>query len=132
MKIRNIFIGVALSLLLVASAFGYTYYLNSDRSKIQAQFASAVYEADQAAIFTGRGLFQGILITTDGTNDITVGVYDKATVATPLLIPTFVVLGTSKTFALSFSPGIAFSTGLSVAFSVAGAGTGSYQVFYDK
>jgi hypothetical protein len=121
-----------LSLFLVASAFGYTYYLNSDRTKIQAQFASAIYTADQAAIFTGRGLFQGILVTTDGTNNATVVVYDSVTHSGTQLTPSFVVLGASRTFALSFSPGIAFATGLSVDFSVAGGGSGSYQVFYDK
>ena len=38
---------------------------------------SAVYSADQNAIISGAGYFYGIMVVTDGTNPVTVKVYDN-------------------------------------------------------
>ncbi len=132
MKIRNIWIGLVILLFSVSSALGYTYYLASDGTKVEAQFASSIYTADQAAVYTGRGLFKGMLITTDGTNNVTVSVYDNTANSGTKIIPTFVALGSSYTTAVSYDPGVAFATGISVDVTIAGGGTASYQVLYDK
>lgn len=86
-----------------------------------------------AASITGEALFYGLIFVTDGTNNITVNVYDAGSATGTKLVPTdLVILGGARVFTLSFDPGIKVNNGIYVDVSVAGGGTCSYQVMYDK
>ena len=71
---------------------------------------------------TGSGTFHGFIIKCDGTNDVTVNVYDNTSAAGTQLIPDDSVFdGTIKLNAVSFSPGVFFDTGIYVEITCAGA-----------
>ena len=73
---------------------------------------------------TGSGLFHGFMIKCDGTNDVTVNVYDNTEGSGTKLIPTDTVFdGTIKSNAYNCAPPIIFDTGLYIKIAVAGAGT---------
>jgi hypothetical protein len=84
---------------------------------------------------TGPGAFGGIILLTDGTNNVTVNIYDNDK---PLpdgnkLIPTNTVFtGTTRIWALGYDPPTPVSLGVYVTISVAGGGTCSYQILYDQ
>jgi len=89
--------------------------------------------ASSAAAATGQAAFYGIIIKTDGTNNVTLNIYDNIAASGKKLVPTdIVVLGTARIWALSYSPAIKCLTGIYVSVSVAGGGTCTYQVLYDK
>ena len=93
---------------------------------------SAVKTAD-ALIYTvpsGRSvLFDGLIVQTDGTNDITFDIYDNTSATGTKLVPTSLkVKGTSETFALSYDPPVKGGTGLYV--DITTTGTVAYQVLY--
>lgn len=86
-----------------------------------------------AKISEGIGEFVGILIATDGTNAVTLDIYDsKVTAAGTKLIPTLTIpsSATNRMFQLQFSPGIKYSVGIYVTISVAGGGTFAYIVYH--
>lgn len=84
------------------------------------------------AVLSGKLAFGGIIIKTDGTNNVTLNVYDSVTATGTKLIPTdSIILGTSRLTAISFSPPLRCGTGIYVSVSVAGGGSCSYQVIYD-
>ena len=86
-----------------------------------------------AASVTGPGLFYGIIVLTDGTNNVTVNVYDNTAASSTKLIPTdFIVSGSNRSLAISYDPGVKFSTGIYVDISVAGGGSCSFQILYDQ
>ena len=78
-----------------------------------------------AAVVTKSGAFHGLLIKADGTNDITINVYDNASAASGTkLIPTDTVFdGTVKINSLSLAPPVHFANGLYLEITVAGGGT---------
>ena len=93
---------------------------------------SAVKTAD-ALIYTvpsGRSvLFDGIVVQTDGTNDITFDIHDNTSAAGTKIIPTSLkVKGTSETFALSYDPPVKCGTGIYVNLTT--SGTVAYVVLY--
>ncbi|MFA5240627.1 MAG: hypothetical protein WC476_13105, partial [Phycisphaerae bacterium] len=76
---RKLFLGMLLVIVCCCPAFA-----------IDSMTASGVYSADALAQ-PGPGYFYGIALTTDGTNAVTVSVYDNATTNSgKLIIPTFV------------------------------------------
>jgi hypothetical protein len=85
-----------------------------------------------ALIYTGDIQFNGIIIATDGTNAVTLDVYDGTTTAGTKVIPQLVIpsSATNRSFALSVDPGIHMYTGIYVVISVAGSGSASYTVYY--
>jgi len=79
---------------------------------------------------TGSGRFHGLIIKCDGTNDVTVNVYDNTAASGTQLIPTDSVFdGTIRLNSISISPGVEYSTGLYI--KIAGSGTTEIMVFYN-
>jgi len=80
---------------------------------------------------TGIGpcLFYGVWIATDGTNSVTVNVYDNTAGSGKKIIPTTIVAG-SAYFGGGFVPiGVMASTGLYVAITT--SGTAQVVIYYD-
>ena len=81
-------------------------------------------------IDTGIGVFRGIFIITDGTNNVTVDIYDATSaVSGKEIIPSWVVLGNSRFGHVSFDDGEGYGTGLYV--DITTAGTATFIVYYD-
>lgn len=85
-----------------------------------------------ALIYTGAGSFHGIALATDGTNAVTVNVYDGLTATGPKLVPTFIATtsATDRTKSFTMSPPVRFNVGLYVEVTPAGAGTVAYVTYY--
>ena len=112
---------ILLAFLLVAPAA----YSAEPWSKVSAEKTAA------AAITTTDGLFYGIAVITDGTNAVTVSIYDNASAASGTeLIPTWVVTSSSTDRAQAFgiSPGAIFYNGIYV--DITTGGTVTYKVYY--
>ena len=77
--------------------------------------------------------FQGLALITDGTNNVTLNIYDGTGVTTTRLIPTnSTILGTDYRFGYKPPFPVRCSTGVHVTIAVAGGGTCAYQVFYSR
>jgi len=86
-----------------------------------------------ALIDTGQGVITGMMVVTDGTNDVTVDIYNNTSATGTKLIPTWTVTtSTSNRYAtISFGEnGEDYSTGLYV--DITCLGTVSYMVYYDE
>jgi hypothetical protein len=85
-----------------------------------------------AAITTAGGYLSGIMVITDGTNSVTVDIYDNATAASGTqLIPQWVIPSstTSRAATLSFGGvGLKFYNGVYV--DVTTSGTVKYMVYW--
>jgi hypothetical protein len=79
---------------------------------------------------TGQCVFKGVWVATDGTNDVTVNVYDGSTAAGKKLIPSIVIPGESRYGGAMFDPGVLINTDIYV--SVDTSGTVSWQVYFDN
>ena len=88
---------------------------------------TAEQTADAAAV-TGAGHFGGIIIATDGSNDVTVDIYDNTAASGNNIIPTVVCKGSSRIHAIGIDPPTPFFTGVYV--DITCAGTLSYIVYY--
>ena len=91
---------------------------------------SATYTLDQTAVYSGDCWFYGIVAATDGTNTVTFVVYDSLTNAGTQIFPDWIATTSvsNRTSAISFSPPIRMTTGISV--DITTAGTVSYVVYY--
>jgi hypothetical protein len=84
-----------------------------------------------ASVVTGPGLLDGIILNTDGTNPVTLNIYDNTAASGTQLIPDDTVITTSSTARLSkisFSPPLRFNTGVYVEVTTSGAV--GYIVYY--
>jgi hypothetical protein len=88
------------------------------------------------AVISGPGIYYGIVVQSDGTNNCTISAYDNATVSATtgqqLIPPSTVVLGTTRLWAFSVNPGIKITNGISVQITAAGAGNCAFSVSYDQ
>jgi len=93
---------------------------------------SSTVKTASALIFTGDSIFAGILIATDGTNAVTLDVYDGVDNTGTKVIPQLVIpsSATNRAFSLSIDPGVHMMTGIYVVISVAGSGSASYTVYF--
>lgn len=93
--------------------------------------ASGVQTAS-ALIHTGDALFAGIVVATDGTNAVTLDVYDGTTTGGTKVIPQTVIpsSATNRSWALSIDPGLLVRSGIYIVVSVAGGGSCAYTVYY--
>lgn len=82
--------------------------------------------------YTGACVFYGIVIKTDGTNDVTFSIYANTAASGPkLILEDVVVSGVTRIFTYGLDPGIWCTTGIYVKTAVAGSGSYSWQVLYD-
>ena len=106
--------------------------LSTGAGQVLVSKITAPATASGAAV-SGQSAFYGLIVKTDGSNNVTINVYDNTAASGTALIPTnTVIAGSDRTWALSYNPAIKCSTGIYVAISVAGGGTATYQVQYDK
>lgn len=87
-----------------------------------------------ALIKTGACAFAGLIVVTDGTNEVTVNIYDNIEASgSDRFCPTDMpIRGAAKVFTLDYEPPIQGKTGIYVKISIAGGGSCSYQVVYDE
>lgn len=84
-----------------------------------------------AAIVTGSGDFLGIMVVPDGTNDVTVSVYNNTAASGNELIPTFICSGSTDACVVGFEKGEnQYNTGIYV--DITTSGTVTYMVYYSS
>jgi hypothetical protein len=119
---KKLFASLAVLLLLCAPVFAFS---PGDKA-----FSSGEQTAS-ALILTGDGYFHQIIIQPDGTNDVTLSIYDNTAASGTEITPTFVFAGDDGAAATP-PVWIYVNTGIYVSVSVAGAGTVDYTVLYRK
>ena len=88
-------------------------------------------QSSSGVAVSGKCAFGGIIVKTDGINDVTVNVYDNTTNSGKKLIPDNVVVkGSSGIDGLGYDPPVYAEKGIYV--EVVTSGTCSWQVLYDK
>jgi len=93
---------------------------------------SSTEQTGSALLLTGTGVFYGILVMTDGTNAVTVDIYDNTSAAgTAKFIPTWVVptSATDRAKSAWIAPGHSITTGIYV--NITCSGTVKYKVYYE-
>ena len=85
-----------------------------------------------AAITSGRVDFHGITVTPDGTNAVTVAIYDNTTGSGSKLAPSMTFAGNGGTQFYAPPYPKACLNGIYVDVTVAGGGTVEYTVDYEK
>ena len=86
-----------------------------------------------ANVLTGKGALYGILIATDGTNAVTLDIYDGTDATGTKLVPQVVITtsATNRSAAIDFGEsGVGFGTGIYVVATC--AGTVGYTLYYEK
>ena len=88
-------------------------------------------ETASALIYTGACNFHGIIVCTDGTNDITLNIYDNIAGSGTKIIPETIIPTSAdiRSQHIKFPTPVKCSTGLYV--TVSGSGTESYMVYYE-
>ena len=83
-------------------------------------------------VLGGYGIFYGISVTTDGTNNVVITVYDNTVGSGNTIIDTWTVTASTSnlTQVYGFTPGVAYKNGIYVTATT--AGTVSYKVFYKR
>lgn len=107
------------------------FYRLSDGAMVKS--ASLTTPAGSSALtVSGSGVFHGFIMKTDGTNDVTINVYDNTVASGTALMPTdCVILGANRLYTFSYDPPVPCNTGIYVEVTVAGGGSCSYQVLYE-
>lgn len=86
--------------------------------------------SEQAVL--GDCVFAGLVVRPDGTNEVTLNVYDSEDASGDRLLPSNLkVSGTGGLWAIGFNPGVSVEIGIYVDLAVAGGGSVEYQVLYD-
>lgn len=117
---KRFFLAMAISMSLVSVAVAF--------SPGQYSVSSGEKTAD-ATILSGSGWFRQIIITPDGTNAVTVTIYDNTASSGTKIINTMTFAGDGGTQATP-PAWVAVNTGIYVDVTVAGAGTVAYTVLY--
>jgi len=88
--------------------------------------------AASALSVSGRSVFYGVFVKTDGTNDVTVTFYDNTVASgTDYIIPDSIVIdGGVGAVTIYDDAGLAVTNGIYTEITC--AGTCSYQVYYDN
>lgn len=117
---KKVIIGIILALLLFCAS-----------AQAQQGWTPSGSKAADALIVAGSGTFGGIAIATDGTNAVTVSIYDWDSVATnpgTLLVPTFVATTSATDRVKSFFWPVHYNRGIYV--DITCSGTVGYEVYY--
>jgi len=109
-------------------------WMNLTTGSGQVQVCSITAPATASGVaVSGAVAFFGVIVKTDGVNDVTINIYNGANAAGDKIIPTdMVIAGRERTWALSYVPAVKCVGGIYVTISVAGGGTATYQILYDK
>lgn len=84
-------------------------------------------------VVTGKTVFCGLLVTTDGTNDVTITLYDNTSAAGTKLMPGSPVFkGSDNIGGIEFDKGILAEIGIHIVISVAGGGSCTIQIIHDQ
>lgn len=95
---------------------------------------SSDQQTASAIIMAREGRFFGLLVTPDGTNNITITVYDNASAASGKKLVTDLVIagnGGSQMWGPPIEP-VDCANGIYVDMSVAGGGTGKYVAYHEE
>lgn len=84
-----------------------------------------------ATIHSGRAYFYGITVQPDGTNDVTVAIYDNTAASGTKVAPTFSFAGTGGAKTYNPTKPKLCSTGIYVDVTVSGGGSVEYTVDYE-
>jgi hypothetical protein len=109
-------------------------YLNGpDREEIYVNRITGQLTTSGMAV-RGPCAFKGFIIKTDGTNNVTLNIYDNEAAAIgEVLIPVNTVIpGMAYLYRFPMEPGIWCNHGIFVTLSVAGSGTAAIQILYDQ
>jgi len=92
----------------------------------------SVTKTASACILESKGLFYGILLTTDATNAVTLDIYDSTTASGTKIIPTSTITTNSadRLRSLSFALPLHVSNGIYV--NVTCSGTVTYMVYFEE
>ena len=93
----------------------------------------SVGNTGDALIVTGNGYLKSLIVNTDGTNSVTVSIYDNTASSGSKVISTFIITTSSvnRLFTIEFLPKeIPFTKGLYV--DVTTSGTVTYDVTFEK
>ena len=92
----------------------------------------SVTKTGSACILNGKGLFYGILLTTDATNAVTLDIYDSTTASGTKIIPTSTITTNSadRLRSISFALPLHVSNGIYV--NVTCSGTVAYMVYFEE
>jgi len=129
MKKIFMMIMVLISLTFLVEANAGIVYLGTNH--VPTEFMKASGEGTSSkALGTGQCVFKGIWVATDGTNAVTVNVYDASTATGKKLVPSFTVPGASMYGGAMFDPGVLVNNDVFV--DVSTSGTVSWQVYFDN
>lgn len=106
-------------------------------SSIAIAFDSSGQSAEKtasAAITSGAAVFHGLVVMSDGTNEITVNGYDNTSNSGKKLFPTWTVTTSSsnRAQALSIMPPVKCTVGIYIEVTVGGGGTVAYMAYFNK
>lgn len=93
----------------------------------------ATTQTASASITSSGGLFHGIIFATDGSNNVTVNIYDNASAASGTeLIPETIITtsATNRVATISIDPPVRFHNGMYV--SITCDGTVAYKAYWEN
>jgi len=88
-------------------------------------------KTETATIWSTPCALAGIYLVPDGTNAVTIDIYDGTSTSGRKVIPQVVQAGNGGPFSLQFPKAIFCPSGIHVVVAVAGAGTVAYTVFIE-
>jgi hypothetical protein len=84
-------------------------------------------------ITTGQGFFKGLIVNTDGTNAVTITIYDNTAASGNKVVSSFIITTSTTDLIRTLSFGdrdCPYFTGMY--FSISTSGTVTYDVFFDS
>jgi hypothetical protein len=96
---------------------------------INAEWMAYTTRTSSGLIINGAGVYHGVKVNTDGTNDATVTVYDSTSASGPVIDPTTAYSGSSNSGSSSYAPPLQYKSGLYL--QLATSGTATVTVYYE-
>jgi len=115
----------------VYRAFAGQAYHGQPTSMLGQPITSSGHALDRNGVaLSGPGIFYGIIVQTDGTNNCTLSVNDTSASGFSLIPANTVVSGSAKTWSYYVSPGLLFANGVYI--TIVTSGTCSVSTEYDQ